>query len=165
MLKILDFIEGRKVMFSNVGNKIKGVAVISFILEAIAGIIVFLYLLIDGYDFWECLIPLGSILVSLIIAWFIYGFGELVANSSSISDDVYAIKNMIVKLPLKNEMSYNIKSAGSNKPSQESVDLTSAQNMKDDIPNVLHQCPVCNYIQVLRDGKCINCGKEFNIKG
>lgn len=114
-------------MFSDVGKKIKGVAVASFVLEAIAGIVVFMCFLIDGYEFWECLIPLGSILVSLIIAWFIYGFGELVDNSVSVTEDTRVIREKLNKSSEQSKKSEDKPFAGNNKPASAPKNSNSTQ--------------------------------------
>ena len=82
-------------MFKNIGAKIKGMVVATFILEAIGVIIGGAFLLKDGNPYgWVVLI------VGLLVAWLsnllTYGFGQLVENSDIIAENTQILADMMV---------------------------------------------------------------------
>ncbi|MBE6584385.1 MAG: hypothetical protein E7649_05340 [Ruminococcaceae bacterium] len=73
-------------MFKNVGSKIKMLAVISFVIgEILSVIIAFVFLVNANPKFedalWILLIMVLGLIVFLILAWLLFGYGELVENS------------------------------------------------------------------------------------
>ncbi len=82
MKKIDAFVDK---LFDNVGGKIKGLARVLLILGTVISVLAG-FILVAG-DFATIGIPvllLGPLL-SLISAWFLYGFGEIVENTSAIN--------------------------------------------------------------------------------
>lgn len=77
-------------MYDNIGGKIKGLAMVTFMLEMIAAIIIGLIIIIQGIDYEENMIPIGFLimvvgpLVAWISSWLLYGFGELIAKTCEI---------------------------------------------------------------------------------
>lgn len=81
-------------MYNNIGGKIKGLAKIIFIIEAIAAIITAIFLIATN----EYLVGVGLIvlfagpLVAWISSWLLFGFGQLIENSDIIAGE-YNRKN------------------------------------------------------------------------
>ena len=73
-------------MFSNVGDKIKIVAKIFFMLELIASVIGGIYVMTYGgvYVLFGLLTAVAGVLVAWASALFIFGFGQLISNTDRI---------------------------------------------------------------------------------
>ena len=74
-------------MYDNIGGKIKGLAKVIFIIEAIAAVIAGFALMSFGDD----MIPIIGVLVIVVVpivawvsSWLLYGFGELIDKASDI---------------------------------------------------------------------------------
>ncbi|MBR5497756.1 MAG: hypothetical protein IKV76_07230 [Clostridia bacterium] len=74
-------------IFENIGEKIKGFAIVSFVIEAIAGLIAGVALAAAWESAAALLIPVAAIFVALGSSYFLYGFGELVENSAIIANN------------------------------------------------------------------------------
>lgn len=80
-------------MYDNIGGKIKGLAIAGFIIETILTVLLGIVLMVFDKD----IILLGLLvivvgpMVSWISSWLLYGFGELIENSSIIADNSYII--------------------------------------------------------------------------
>jgi len=77
-------------MFDNIGNKIKGLAKVLFIVLVIADIIVGIVLmsLDDGLIAIGLPIMLGGPVIAWISSWILYGFGQLIENSDKLVESV-----------------------------------------------------------------------------
>lgn len=64
-------------MFDNIGSKIKGLAQALFWLEIIASVIVGV-VLIENTKGLSLLYVLAGVIVALVSAWVLYGFGEII---------------------------------------------------------------------------------------
>ena len=64
-------------MYDNIGGKIKGLAKATFIVEAIAAIIVGIVLLVEE-EWWCTLILFCGPIVAWVSSWLLYGFGEII---------------------------------------------------------------------------------------
>ena len=98
-------------LFSCVGDKIKKLAKISFLVEVVAAILIIIGGVIveiaksfesDSYVVhiqWPVVIGLlvGVIIIALILSWFVYGFGELIENSESASYNLEIIAKHLQK--------------------------------------------------------------------
>ena len=74
--------------YSNIGDKIKNLAQVLFVLGAIVDIILGISLMVTDEDliiFGLLLILLGPV-VTWISSWLLYGFGQLIENSDIIAD-------------------------------------------------------------------------------
>ena len=80
-------------MYDNIGGKIKGLAKIIFIIEAVGAIITGIALLITGVALSGLLILVCGPLVAWVSSWILYAFGELVENSNTINNTVKKIEN------------------------------------------------------------------------
>ena len=69
-------------MYDNIGGKIKGLAKIIFIIEAVGAIITGIALLITGVALFGLLILVCGPLVAWVSSWILYAFGELVETTA-----------------------------------------------------------------------------------
>ena len=76
-------------MYDNIGKKIKMLAKASFIVEAIAAIVVGLIIWIDTTDWWYALIVFCGPIVAWVSSWLLYGFGELIDKVSDIERNTH----------------------------------------------------------------------------
>lgn len=78
-------------MYDNIGGKIKGLAKVGFIVEAIAAVITGIALMASDED----LIPIGLLvmllgpIVAWVSSWLLYGFGELVDKTCDIARNTH----------------------------------------------------------------------------
>lgn len=76
-------------LYSDIGGKLKRLAICTFIVEFIASIVAFF---VFAEDVWMGLLILfGGALVSFVSTWFLYAFGELVSRVCSIDDNLHAL--------------------------------------------------------------------------
>lgn len=77
-------------MFKNIGGKIKGLASViawlGIIVSVVTGVI-YMATAFDGVGIGFLILVLGS-LVSWISSWLLYGFGELIENTSKIAKNI-----------------------------------------------------------------------------
>lgn len=73
-------------MFDNIGGKIKFLAKVTCILEALAGVIYGFIILVGDTNFLGLLIMFFSPLVAWVASWLLYGFGQLIENSDIIAE-------------------------------------------------------------------------------
>ena len=73
-------------MYDNIGNKIKGLALATAVFGIIGSVIVGFFFAVTGSTLVGFLIILVGALVSWVSTWLLYGFGELIENSRSISE-------------------------------------------------------------------------------
>lgn len=72
-------------MYNNIGKKIKGLAVVIFIINALAGIISGCSLISSSSTrTMGWLLIVGGPVIGWIMSWFLYGFGELIDKISDI---------------------------------------------------------------------------------
>jgi len=78
----------KKVLFDNIGHKTKTMAFIIFILGFIASSLYGIYIMYEGEEF---LLGLLIWVIGTLVFWatsiFIYGFGELIDNTSQIVEN------------------------------------------------------------------------------
>ena len=80
--------------YENIGNKIKGLAQMAFVVEAIAAVITGIalmasdeYLILSGL-----LVLIAGPIIAWVSSWLLYGFGQLIENSDIIAEE-YNRKN------------------------------------------------------------------------
>ena len=74
-------------MYDNIGKKIKNLATVTFIVEAIATVIIGLVFLIDwGIEdgWWALLLIFFGPFIAWASSWLLYGFGELIDKTCDI---------------------------------------------------------------------------------
>lgn len=79
-------------MFENIGSKIKGIAKVAFIIEAIGSIIAGIAMCSEIGEPIYLLVAVGGVAIAWILACFFYGFGQLIENSDIIAEE-YSRKN------------------------------------------------------------------------
>ncbi len=83
-------------MYDNIGNKIKILAKVFFVLGAIASVIGAIYLFFEAAHILLCLaIAIVGSLFSWISTWLLYGFGEIIDKLSDIEENTHS--NRFVK--------------------------------------------------------------------
>ena len=86
-------------LFEDSGNKIKLIAQLIFILEAVGSIVACICVSIgDSNPVWLLLIPVG-ILVAFLTNIFLYGFGEIVDNNIHENKTTAAAEGKFAALP------------------------------------------------------------------
>ena len=139
-------------MYDNIGEKIKGLARVMFIVEAIAAVITGIALM--GSDEDMILIGLLVMVVGPIVAWvsswLLYGFGELIDNACIIAGNTRALK--------KASTNFNTANNAINK-------MEGAKSFFESIPanqtSTRQQCPHCG--ETITSKICDMCGKENNL--
>ena len=74
-------------MYSNIGKKIKGLAVGVCVVEAIGAVICGILLCIEEEAFAYVLISIFGPIVAWVSSWLLYGFGEFVDNIGKIEEN------------------------------------------------------------------------------
>lgn len=96
-------------MYDNIGGKIKGLAKVTFIAEAIAAVISGFAIM--GFDDDTILIGLLVLIIGPIIAWvsswLLYGFGELIDKSCEIERNTRGEKSGLKEQKLLNSEEIN----------------------------------------------------------
>ena len=88
-------------LYENIGEKIKSLAKLIFIFEAIASIIVgFVYLKITR---WALLIIVFGPIVALLSTWILYAFGDLVEKTSKNENNTKQILIELSTKPIKKQ--------------------------------------------------------------
>lgn len=78
-------------MYSNIGKKLKTLAMVIGIIEAVAAVVTGMVLFVEGLDYDEELIPVALLIMFIgpalawISTWVLYGFGELVDKTCDIA--------------------------------------------------------------------------------
>ena len=83
--------------YENIGNKIKGLAKATFIVEAIAAVIAGIVLMTTGGPddeviLYGWLVLIAGPIIAWVSSWLLYGFGQLIENSDIIAEE-YNRKN------------------------------------------------------------------------
>ena len=81
-------------MFDNIGDKIKGLAQMVFVVEAIAAVITGIALMASDEDLilYGLLVLIAGPIIAWVSSWLLYGFGQLIENSDIIAEE-YNRKN------------------------------------------------------------------------
>lgn len=80
--------------YENIGNKIKGLAQMAFVVEAIAAVITGIALMASDEDLilYGLLVLIAGPIIAWVSSWLLYGFGQLIENSDIIAEE-YNRKN------------------------------------------------------------------------
>lgn len=77
-------------MYDNIGNKIKILAKVFFVIGAVASVIGAIYLFIEEAHILLCLaIAIAGSLLSWISTWLLYGFGEIIDKLCDIEENTH----------------------------------------------------------------------------
>ena len=74
-------------MYSNIGKKIKGLAIVLGCLLLVAGVIAFVLLVGNYRHRITAFCCLGGGILSFFMSWFAYGFGQLVEDTRAIREN------------------------------------------------------------------------------
>ena len=77
-------------MYKNIGKKIKGLAVATFIITAVASFIGAIGLLLGESEellIWGIVLMIMGPVLAWVSSWLIYGFGELIEKTTEIADN------------------------------------------------------------------------------
>ena len=106
-----------ELLFSNIGKKIKGLAIGTFVVEAIGAIITGIILIAtdDDYLLYGLISIFWGPIVALFLSWLLYGFGELIDKTCKIE------RNTI-------DIEYNTRKNAINKNAEEAFDRRSMES-------------------------------------
>ena len=82
-------------MYDNIGGKIKGLAKGTFIVETLAAVITGIILWADWDELWGPLVLFCGPIVAWVSSWLLYGFGELIEDTSSAKKELIQINRNI----------------------------------------------------------------------
>ena len=85
-------------MFDNIGEKIKGLAKATFIIMSIISIMVGLVVLYEELIGLSLFLIFICPIISWISSWILYGFGEMITNTSEIKDSLGDISHNTEKM-------------------------------------------------------------------
>ena len=142
-------------MYDNIGEKIKGLAKVMFIVEAIAAVIGGIVLLGDEFLAIGLLTLFLGPVVAWISSWLLYGFGELIDNVCRIAANTRTLKNESTSFNTANNAVNKMESSKeiSTKPFFKSVSTNQTSTQR--------QCPHCG--ETITSKICSMCGKENNL--
>ena len=161
-------------MFDNIGGKIKTFAIVHFIVETLAAVIVSIILAVNSWDgaVYLLIIP-GGIFYALVVSWFMYGFGELIEQQTQTNDYLEQIGNKIGDLvtarkndthnraTVENDTVGTVKETPGKK--EDRVDHTSSIakiEINPESENIV--CPICGTQQKANRNVCWHCGAKFD---
>ena len=80
--------------YENIGDKIKGLAQMTFVVEAIAAVITGIALMASDEDLilYGLLVLIAGPIIAWVSSWLLYGYGQLIENSDIIAEE-YNRKN------------------------------------------------------------------------
>lgn len=137
-------------MYDNIGEKIKGLAKVMFIVEAIAAVIGGLVLLVDKFLAIGLLTLFLGPVVAWVSSWLLYGFGELIDNACIIAANTRASKKESTTFNTDNNTINKMEGA---KPFFKSIPVNQTSTRQ--------QCPHCG--ETITSKICAMCGKENNL--
>jgi len=154
-------------MYENIGGKIKGLAKVLFILEAIVAFITGIYLIAeannDSDTFFCVLLMFGGPIMAWISSWCLYGFGELVDKACSIESKLCPEETKPQNPTLYQE--YNSTPFQAPAPVQTSnnsdVNKSNAP-VSAEMRNGEKVCPKCGTAQRADRTVCWSCGQHFD---
>lgn len=131
-------------MFNNVGEKIKGVAVIWFVLSLIASVILGLATAESG----GILFLIIGVVVSWVTALFLYGFGELIESTAENKRI-----NRRILAALTGEKLDDVKKTLAKETAEEDIPADEALPQRE--------CPKCGFKHDFDYPKCPACGHGY----
>ena len=137
-------------MYDDIGEKIKGLAKVMFIVGAIAAVIGGLVLLVDKFLAIGLLTLFLGPVVAWVYSWLLYGFGELIDNACIIAANTRASKKASTNLNTANNAINKMEGA---KPFLKSIPANQTSTRQ--------QCPHCG--ETITSKICAMCGKENNL--
>ena len=127
-------------LYENIGIKIKTLAAVSFIVEAVTAVIAGIVMIFDYALLAGLLTLLFGPVIAFVASWLLYGFGELIDKLERIEKHT---KGLVTK--------FNSNIEDSKKP------MKPIEKLSGEI-----ECPVCGQKMPKGRGKCESCGQIFN---
>ena len=151
-------------MYDNIGGKIKGLAKATFIVEAIAAIIVGIVLWVETEEWWCALILFCGPIVAWVSSWLLYGFGEIIDKLCDIEHNT----GMIMK-PSELKKARNHHESETKKAETAKRELKKQKEAIAEEENaVIIECPDCGeelfFDKELSHAECPYCGCNIKIK-
>ena len=170
-------------MYDNIGSKIKSLANGVFIFEAIAAVIGGIVLLVDEFIGLGLLTMFGGPVVAWVSSWLLYGFGELICETSQAKKELININRniKIIAEPMiaqKEEADRQARKKASEKSKREAEEKAkheAAERAKRavfarEMANIEYldiTCPNCHeklsFEKGTSEAQCPFCDFEFNI--
>ena len=140
-------------MYDNIGNKIKDLAIVVFVIEAIASVVAGIALWVDTEEWIYALVVFLGPFVAWISSWLLFGFGEIIVNLDAIEHHT----RLLTHPEEIKEMQLAEKEEKKNKKI-----ITEKEG------NVIVECPECGeelfFDKELVDPECPYCGATVKIK-
>ena len=150
-------------MYDNIGGKIKGLAKATFIVEAIAAIIVGIVLLVETDEWWCALILFCGPIVAWVSSWLLYGFGEIIDELCDIEHNT----GMIMKPSELKKARNHHESETKSRNCQERL-KKQKEAIAEEENVVMIECPDCGeelfFDKELSHAECPYCGCNIKIK-
>ena len=162
-------------MYEKIGEKIKGLAIATFIVEVIASVIIGIVFLADG-EWMGILILFCGPIVAWVSSWFLYGFGEIIdklcdieqnprggqSKTKSIDKEAADKSNREAEIKAKRKAEEKIK--------QEVPETAKRMTLEEWIANIEYvdiTCPNCHeklsFEKGISEAKCPFCNYELRI--
>ena len=159
-------------MYDNIGGKIKGLAKGTFIVETIAAIIGGIIIWADWDELWGPLVLFCGPIVAWISSWLLYGFGELICETSEAKEELMEINRNIYimaepMIAKKEEADRQARKAAVEKAKREKEEREKHEDEERAKRDILtkefsYACPDCNNILSYGRNKCPKCGCIIN---
>ena len=151
-------------MYDNIGGKIKGLAIASFIVEAIAAVITGIALWVGTEEWWCALILFCGPIVAWVSSWLLYGFGEIIDKLCDIEHNT----GMIMK-PSELKKARNHNESETKKAEAAKQELKKQKERIAEEENYVNiECPGCGeelfFDKDLSHAECPYCGRSIKIK-
>lgn len=146
-------------MYKNIGGKIKGLAIATFIVGVLASVITAIVLWIDTEKWWCALILFLGPIVALILTWLLYGFGEIIDKLCDIEQNTRGgqsktkIKETAERAEkeaaekIKRETEARAKREADEKAKREAAERETRLSIERELANIEYvdiTCPNCN---------------------
>lgn len=160
-------------MYNNIGGKIKGLAIGTFIFEAAGSIITGTILLLMGLlDGDEGLLLSGTLttfcgpIVAWVSSWLLYGFGQLISNSDEVVSmmKLHGGDTIETQRIIKKQTTVRAPQNESPASAPQSTPLHNAAPQNNAFQNTLDNGKPCPYCKTIINTKiCPRCRKENNL--
>ena len=154
-------------LYVNIGSKLKGVAVTTFILESIAAVISGIALFANDNGLLGFAVIVGGAITALILSWFIYGFGELIdkatENEMNTKTIVELLKGGASTTPAVQQQQAPISASrtAAAAPIMSKEDCSDAEPIAVTAQDDKVVCPKCGTQQLACRKVCWSCGQKF----
>ena len=157
-------------MFKNPGDKIKGLAVANFFIDCLAAVIGGIVLICDDYGWVGFVTIVGGLFIAYVTALLLYGFGELIENSSYLKPKEKEPE--ILPHFNKSATQPSVQQQPKAVTPQQTTTSTNAKNESEPHEGPVHPivsstddnmiiCPKCGCSQVSNRRVCWKCGAKF----